>query len=335
MWLEEPDRATRIGNLSTWLSTLDSRSRATVREAWSRLIEVRERHLGGVIEFDFESDMVFGLSEGLELAEMVEAFANGELGFTSGKLGLKQWKELRTHIQRWAHFTKHPAHEGLRMREIALLEHTFGLLAPPDRAELLPTFRPEGMVDPSPGAAFVEMIARLQAASREVAVELSISRFEIPDGLDVLWGERRGRLYEMLLLDPDSPVFTDTDSYSRLRSIAETAPRSATVQKNFLTFFRQLAYGATDGGSFSSSDCQRLLANEELVRIMWNAAVAQPLNPRVAGSLRERRMRLAPTIVTPDAMQLPEWWLTFEEIGYWRDETHDSGQSEETDTTDK
>lgn len=324
VWLEEPDQEKRSTKLRSVLSTLASHNLETLREAWSRLIEVREGHLAGVIEFDLESDMVSGLSEGFGLADMIEAFAQSEFGFTSGYLALEQWKQLRSHAQRWAHFTKHPEHERLRAREIRLVEKTFGLLSPNDRAELLPLLRPERMVDPSPGSAFVEMIDRLQTASREAAIDLAIGRFELPDGLEILWGGNRARLYEMLLVNPSSPVFTDPDSYSRLLAIAEEAPRSAAIQKNFLTFFRQLAYGATEGGSFSMDDCRRILSDEGLMRTIWNAAVARPLNPRVVGSLRKHRMRLAPTIVSIDTMQLPSWWLMFEAVGYWKDDSSES-----------
>ncbi|HEX8322138.1 hypothetical protein [Longimicrobium sp.] len=109
----------------------------------------------------------------------------------------------------------------------------------------------------------------------------------------------------------------DQKHLERFEILSAEAGDNIVVQLNFLTFFRQLAYGATEGGSFSRSGCLRLLENTELLRLIWRASTARPLNPRVAGSLRQHREQIAAHLGTDEPMPLPAWWQRLEESGFW------------------
>ena len=315
-WLNATDPAGQTAVLETALFQTGTRGVDATRALWVKLLEVRDGHLGGVIEREFESEMVEGLEEGAKLLGLLQEFADGRCGFTTDVLQLEQWRELRGHVSKWAHFTRHPTHEKLRASESELLEHTFGMLAPSEKARLVSAFSPERLVDPVPGPAFIEVASRIQAAAQESAIEVAVSRFEMPDGLDIAWGDGKDEIVRTILLDPDSPLYTNAAYYERLREVAARAANDSAVQQNFLTFFRQLAYGAQNGGTFSMRDCERLLAQNDFLNVIWSAAVIRPLNPRVAGTLRRFRAFIGSHYASLDAMPLPVWWQRLEETGF-------------------
>lgn len=316
-WLGATDSAGQTAVLESALSQVASRGTDATRALWARLLEVRDSHLGGVIDMEFESDMIEGLEEGERLLDLVQQFADGRCGLKTGVLRLEEWRELRSHVGKWAHFTRHPAHEKLRARESELMEYTFGMLTQSEKAHVVSVFSPEDLVDPIPGRVFIETTWRIQAAARESAIEVAVSRFEMPDGLEIAWGDGKDQVVRTILLDPDSPLYTDSVHYERLKAVATQAAGNSSIQQNFLTFFRQLAYGAQNGGTFSQRDCERLLGKNDLLGVIWSAAVVRPLNPRVAGTLRQFRAFIGGHYASLDSMPLPAWWQRLEDTGFW------------------
>lgn len=74
-----------------------------------------------------------------------------------------------------------------------------------------------------------------------------------------------------------------------------------------------LCYGAyKTGGSFPREECLQLLQDAELLQLVWAAAVAQPLNPRIFGSLREDRKNLLELGTSSDLLPTPRWWQRLE-----------------------
>jgi hypothetical protein len=100
----------------------------------------------------------------------------------------------------------------------------------------------------------------------------------------------------------------------RLIELAALAPSDRVVHENFLVYFEILAYGATQGGSLSHSNCQALLRDQEFTKVIWGAAVARPLNLRTVGSLRERIESLKQILDSKiETFNLPAWFQTMDD----------------------
>jgi hypothetical protein len=249
--------------------------------------------------------------------DLLRSFADGDLGFAAGVLGAAEWIGLLRHVEKWAHFVRFPPHEAMRSRESALVEATFASLTPSQKAEILPSLETDEAPDPRPGAEFTATMARLQESATDSAIKELIDRFSQPDGLEFAWGSTDNHALKSLLFDPASALYADTNYFSQFRALALCADEDLEIQRNFLTFFRQLAYGALEGGSFPTRPCRELLSQQELLEAVWAAAVTRPLNPRTASSLRRYRSTIGTNFAPLEAMPVPEWWQALERGGYF------------------
>jgi len=317
-WLTENSTKEKIEHLHASIAQLVNEKPQGIQAIWNTLLEVRNNHLGAVVDMEFEADLLKGLKDASELMSLVHAIADGPLGFATGGLETKDWKKLFAHVAKWAHFVRYDAHEKLREREREVLAATFDSLKEAQKAEVYLNLRNPDDPEPVPGPEFVKLISELHEKAEQSAISLVIEKFKGPDALATAWGESGNNLLRAMLFEPKSPLYNDPRNIEQLRHVAADAANETQVQKNFLTFFRQLAYGAIEGGSFSVQDSRELLQNGELLQLIWEAAVKRPLNPRTAGSLRRHRATLGESLVSLDRMPVPEWWRQLEESGFFQ-----------------
>ena len=131
--------------------------------------------------------------------------------------------------------------------------------------------------------------------------------------MEVFWGAKSDTPEKRVAFDPSSR-FHSAEGRSRLAQIAGQAKKDAVIQMNFLSLVRMLFHGATPGpGSFQSDHCRTLVEDEEFVQLVWEAALAQPLNPRIVGSLREQLLKVEGANIDLPTLERPVWWTVIED----------------------
>jgi len=120
-----------------------------------------------------------------------------------------------------------------------------------------------------------------------------------------------------VLFNNNSPLFRDEKNRAAFEALAARAASAPAVQQNFVQFTRMLLYGAIEGGSFNREAARCIVRDVDLMKVIWSAALATPLNPRMAGGLREKRLRLVSDGVIDQAyadamLTIPDWWEVLE-----------------------
>ncbi len=289
-----------------------------IREFWAILMKLREVHLSGVIETQVEEAVKKGMKTASEMTTIAD-LVGIEFGcFANGDLGPNEWVSLLQVSARWARFALFDYYEEERVAERDLVKRSFEELPSRSKADLF-TFLSLRDPERNLGAAFEALLEEFKGAAALEAANRVLGLLNQEAGLEILWGEKPGSAsLKAVVFSRSSPLYENADVNRSFLDIAATAGQDPLVHANFLTLFRQLAYGATTGGSYSRDECQKIVQLAPVINAIWNAAVARPLNPRVAGSLREQRAAIAPGI-TPEAnLPLPTWWKKLEEMGFFK-----------------
>ena len=80
-----------------------------------------------------------------------------------------------------------------------------------------------------------------------------------------------------------------------------------------------LCYGGYEsGGSFPREECQALLKDSDLLKIVWSASISRPLNPRGAGDLYRHRENLIKQGIPEEILKTPKWLDQLDEIGFFK-----------------
>jgi len=288
------------------------------RAFWAILMRLRDLHLGGVIDQETESDLKAGLKTASAMTAIARLIGLERGGFRTGDLESGDWTSLLQVTARWAHFRSFEYYETIRAEERELVRSAFYELPRQAKGELYPWLsRRDTRRDTGPD--FDALLVELTNAAAGAAVDNVLALFEQPQGLQILWGEKGASApAKAVVFSQESPLYKDETQTLRLIDAASRASESAIIHGNFLTLFRQLAYGATEGGSFSREECVAIIGKAPVIKAIWGAAVAQPLNPRVAGSLREQRSAIAPKFTAEENLPPPGWWRELEEFGFFK-----------------
>lgn len=290
------------------------------RDFWNKLATLRDLHLGGTAEQVLEADVRAGLATATAMLEIAQFIAIERRAFATGTLSSQEWLSFFHVAARWAHFRSLDYYDSVRAMERDLVLRSFEDLPQPAKAALYARLAERGdttSAEPDPGAHWKDLAGRLDRAVSEAAGPLAIELFRVPDGLASLWSSSHDSFERLLLFEPTSWLHTEPAAKRQLLDCAAEAQASAVVQQNFLTFFRQLVHGSTEPGNFGTIECREILSDRELLSAIWSAAVARPLNPRLAGSLREERARAARVIATAADLPEPEWWRALEKARFF------------------
>lgn len=297
---------------------------------WHRLMEIRDGHLSLVAGEDLEEKVREGLKTASEINRLIEFLAVERGLFRDHVFSVDEWRALYHVFAKWAHFRKLQYYEEQRADERTLLYRVFEQLSSRDQAALYSSFHSFAPGrDPDPGPEFVELALRISRRAAQAAVDLALQRFVEPNGAEVFWAAAFDDAAKMILFDPNSLLYTDQENRKTFRRLAERAQTQEEIQLNFLTFFQQLVYGAKQGGSFSSQNCQKILSDHELLGFVWQATVTKPLNPRMAGSLRQHRNAIIDNLASKADMPLPDWWNRLEEVKFFSDDQSQEDKPDE------
>jgi|GEM_PF-1508012 len=293
---------------------------ARARALFDLTLQIREAALGQASEALLDTNRAATLSEAATLTDILDVFVH-DLGVFKAPplLSAAQWKALLAHIQRWSHFKQPEDYAALRSRERALVASSVDTMADDVRTAVLDHLGPLRALDlqGSESDEFRAFITDLRRALEQWAIGAVLRHFETVDGLEAYWGDRGSLGMKSVLFKNDSPLFRDTERRAAFDSLAKRAVAVPSIQQNFVEFTRMLLYGAIGEGSFSRDEARRIIQDRVLMNVIWSAALATPLNPRMAGGLREKRRRLISDGVIDQAyadavLAVPEWWQVLE-----------------------
>ncbi|MFX0201968.1 MAG: P-loop NTPase fold protein, partial [Candidatus Hodarchaeota archaeon] len=141
----------------------------------------------------------------------------------------------------------------------------------------------------------------------ELATQL-IQRFKEPNGIDSLYVADQYEQEKRLLLELNEYFYSD-ENKQELKRMATEAQKDAILRNNFLDFLRMLLdTGLSKRGSTWAPDgALKILTDDELREVIWNAATSRRIHRRAIGSLIRDKKELAEKINKQDIFPLPEW----------------------------
>jgi hypothetical protein len=283
------------------------------------IIDTRHNLLSHLIDQEIESELKEGLSFVQFLTECLKFISIELNGYKNSLLPVDCWFSMFKHFSSWAHFGTFRYYEDLRKREREILLET----AKDMPIEMQLKIIESGVLDTdfdiqNKPDAFNELIKAINNIIESTITATFLKDFENPEGIEGFWAidyHSRGKRF---LFSKESVFHSDFKYRSKLKEISAKAGVNLEIQRNFLTYFRMLNYGASGrGGTFSQKDCQALLNDYELLKIIWSACVIKPLNPRVAGSLNRERENLLRQGIPEEVLETPKWWERLKEIGFF------------------
>lgn len=288
------------------------------RAFFALTLQIREAALGQASEALLDADRAQILSEAATLTDILELFVRDLRIFEKQVLPIDSWKALLAQTQRWSHFAQPADYASLRERERTLVSAAVDTMTDELRAAALDHFGPDRDlgVAGNESDTFRTFIADLRRMLEQWAIGAVLHDFEEPDGLERYWGDRSVGMKNVLFND-NSPLFRDEKNRAAFEALAARAASAPAVQQNFVQFTRMLLYGAIEGGSFIREAARCIVRDADLMKVIWSAALATPLNPRMAGGLREKRLRLVSDGVIDQAyadamLTIPDWWEVLE-----------------------
>ncbi len=275
--------------LQSWIAQSQHSEGDSVRSLFRQIVKLRESLWSWVIDTDTEDEVLTRLSKVNSATDMLKRLLDRLEPFRTGDLGILDWRKLFVHLVRWSKWRRPDYYIGTRTEELLLLNCATTLVSPDMMNHIFLELRK--VEHHSQRDCSEELLKEIKEITDRLGKELAesvIQRFSRPEGIKAFWGESPFPAEKIIAFDPTS-AFHSSEYRKRLIELAAHASTEKVIHGNCLVYFQILVYGATSvEGSISHNDCQTLLKEKEFTRIIWDAAVAQPLNLRTVGSLRER-----------------------------------------------
>jgi len=283
-----------------------------VREFIKMLLREREQIWNNLIDLHSQNEIKMQLQEVEKIMRICNLLIDISEIFTGtnpifDKSVFEEWFE---YLSKWAHFDdSKDLYQSIRESERALI---FKLLDKNmHRVSEISEWLREKMRDTHlipPAKAFSGTRNKILKILGSGLVADLLKRFEKRDGIKELW-PRDSYVSEKMILLKDKTPFHNDDLYKELRAVAGSSKDNIEVQKNFVETLRMFFYGATDGnGWVNPEEVQNLIKKKAFFEIIWNAAICQPLNRRLVGSLEDYIKKLSPIVQDAEYFKRPEWW---------------------------
>lgn len=304
---DEPSRGKLV---EQWLKEQPGRVAMRAAALFDLAVELRQTLLGNTVGSDTEEEIRGGLVQVRESTQLLRTLIEVTEVFKKGLVPPESWAKLVGHLSEWSKWRQPDYYREVRDEEIGLLTRSTEGVPEHAQAEMLGLLQrmKHGQLEHDSEELEAELKRIKERFTRTVS-DLILRRFETSDGISAFWGERDRSVEKEMAFDRGS-AFHSPDYRARLIGVAERASTDSAVHKNFLTYFRMLAFGATDpSSSFSATDCRELLRDEALTKTLWQASLSRPLNRRTVGSLRQARQKLIEQLgLSPDAFPTTKWW---------------------------
>lgn len=278
------------------------------------IIELRQDQLHRAADTDLEEKLKERLRIADGLLEILKVLIVDLKVFRSDILAVDSWDQIFKHFASWSHFAKPDYYQEVREKERDLLRNTLFTMSPALQSMILDQWLSQ--IDPPRGKseAFNILVSELRDTLEQTTSEQLLRSFESPDGIETFWAIDLHAKGKAVLFGAGSCFHQKHEFRNRLKKVSQRSSLETEIQQNFLTYFRMLCYGAYKmGSSFPREECRLLLQDAELLQLVWTAAVAQPLNPRIFGSLREDKRNLPELGISLDLLPTPLWWQRLEQ----------------------
>jgi hypothetical protein len=275
------------------------------------IVDLRDGQLDLAIDSQRPDDAVDNYRGASMSTVLLQAMIEDLAWFDDAHLTLSEWNRLRQHCVKWSRYNADPAMKPFRQQEIELLRSSTARL--PANVVLdafaLFTANDERRHERSPE--FLTMYDSLEESITSIVVRHFVDAFREVDGIGAYGRQEWNWRGRHLLFDPDS-AFHEPAVRAALQGLAKDAIDSAAVSANFMAYFVLLWSGAFEAGNnLSREGCATLLADEELVGIVWGGMTARPLSLRVIGSLLEERKQIRLRGTPSSAMPIPPSWQEY------------------------
>ena len=306
------------------------------RAAFEMTLSARDSAFDAAIEADTPSEIAKVIEDdALPLGQLARTLAVDLELFKTGVFGFAEWKAFVQHVIRWSAAYKMRQFAPIVGEDANLLQRVAADLSVVDQFMVIGSLHLDDIDTRERISKHTkEALSAVHATFQKQTTESLLAKFTQEEGLEAYWSVGESIAGKGVLFTPKSP-FHAARNRKQLGAIARRARKESIVHLNFLTYFRMLTYGAfKEGRSFVQMHCRELLKDAELVRLVWTAAVASPLNPRIAGSMREDRKRIIAAGVPEAELPVPRWLHRLEETYFTsNDGVQDSGGEAAADET--
>jgi len=282
------------------------------REFVKMLLRDRQNRLSHIADCHIKKEMEQGLAEVEQimricflLIDIDEIFSSPQPIFD--KVVFKEWFSLLIH---WAHFTEPSLYLPVREKERELLLKLARKICGQASILLNDVIREFGfshVLESRKGfkPTYDQIVKILEDA---LGKDLSESFGRI-DGIKRLWGHDH-YFAEKKLLFTNHKSFHNKRNYKRLEEISAKAGSDPVIQKNFIEYLSMLFYSASGKANWvRKEDTIEILKDKNLLNIIWQAVISQPLNRRFVGSLEKDRKNTEKNILKDKKiLAVPKWW---------------------------
>jgi len=273
---------------------------------------IRDSQLEQAAEAPTRDELAAHIANAKPATHLIELQLSTMNLFGTHLLNGDDWVKLYNHGLKWARFNRQRDYLESRADERKLINLASQRLPSDTQLRVLESrpFERHHHIG-GEGPVFTSFAERLRSQFTSNVIADLLELFKQKEGLEQFWAIEWHTKGKWLLFDHKSP-FHDRANRRRLFAVARQARNNLVVHKNCLTYLRMLGHGAFEGGSFSVNECRALLEDSDFIRPLWRAALARPLNPRTAGTLRGYRRLLLKAGVGEKDLSLPGWWKRLE-----------------------
>jgi len=289
---------------------------AAIAGLFDYAVDYRQLAMNVAVETTTEHDIRERLRAVADITRILEILA--ELGaLPSNTDGAARYHRFLKHVSSWAQFDTPEYHNNLRQREKEILygfvdcfegEGVLAVYEQWDQWEI-------GLMSLPETHPFRAFLRELRAHLELRAAPVLLSRFTMPEGIAMFWGDSWSRT-KRLLFRSDSPIFHNVEQRQRFLLLAQdSATKNPAVSDNFLTYLRMLTYGAFgEATTFDRQGCRALIDDHEIVASVWKAALIIPLQPREVGSIAQHRGQLVGAGVPEVLLPRPSWFKAAQQL---------------------
>lgn len=297
--------------ISDWIAEEPMESESRSRALFGRAVEYRRRAWGHLIDLETHDEMVEMAANICRLNAFIRLLMDDMRMVETGIVTADDWWTLYEQFKDASRFQR-PAdiYRSIQADDRNLLRDSIQKMPLPTGEAVLIKMSAWAPEISKPAESFQRLVSELSKELARSIADRLLRRFEEPDGVDVLWGDS-SPAEKVIAFDLASP-FYQRQRRVKWQAIASRASVDEGVQKNFLTFFRMIGYGAMSGGSFDRKACIELIKSRTVMKTVWRAATVKRLNWRTVGSLHEQRTAVLSLGANERDLTVPRWWKQLE-----------------------
>jgi len=282
-----------------------------VKEFWEMTLHSREKALSQAAECATHTEQQAHLKAARGALRLLEIAAHDLKMFSRSDrpLDSSDYLSLYRHCSGWAHFAVpvevysdvRNAEQNLLVRAAQECKHLASEIV-----EKLEPWQDNGW--PHPQVQVLKQVV-IEAFIPAIVEDLH-ARFSTYGGIHALWPREKHYIEKYYLLRRESGFYS-LAGLANLENLSEQAREKVQIQENFMQYLQLIDYALRNKlGIVSATDTTPLAQDTNVIGLAWKAVVANPLQLRMIGSLKDTRAKLAETAESDEHLPLPSWWNT-------------------------